>query len=169
MKNITDTITADFDEFTRQLFQTNIKYGIYLPPTAKSVFDYFIDVSSGNYIEWQELIQNIDATVKQLRRADDMVETVDILRYGFICTLTLASKMPVLITGSSGVGKTVFVEQILKRLKESGFSPRPNTILGDVFNFSERNKISLMKSLSVIINDDSLHEAKHSKQEQFGK
>ncbi len=142
---------------------------MYLPPTTRSVFDYFIDVSSGNYIEWQELIQNVDITVKQQRRSDDIVETIDILRYGFICTMILASKRPVLITGSSGVGKTVFVEQMLKRLKDSGFSPKPNTILGDIFNYSERNKISLMKSLSVIINDDSAQETKTSKQEHFGK
>jgi hypothetical protein len=158
----------DFDDFTRQLFESDVKYGMYLPPSTKSVFDYFIDVSSGNYIEWQELIQNVDIAVKQQRRPDDIVDTIDIIRYGFICTIILASKRPVLITGSSGVGKTIFIEQMLKRLKESGFSPKPQTILGDIFNFSERNKISLMKSLSVIINDESMHETNKSKQEHFG-
>ncbi len=44
-----------------------------------------------------------------------------------------------LISGDSGVGKSALISHMLKRLtKPKGATTQHNTILGDVFNYSER-------------------------------
>ena len=57
---------------------------------------------------------------------------------------------------------------MLSRLSEAGFSSKVNTLLGDVFNFSDKNKISLLDNLTAIMNDDS-EKAKKMKQENISK
>ena len=83
----------------REIFDINVKYSIYLPPSGKPVFDYFLDVTSGNFIEWSQLLPSVDKLIRQ-NREDEMIPTIDSLRFGFISTLLLQSKHPVLITGS---------------------------------------------------------------------
>jgi hypothetical protein len=56
---------------------------------------------------------------------------------------------------------------MLGRLGESGFSTKVNTLLGDVFNFSDKNKVSLLDNLSAILNDDS-EKSKRAKGEYIG-
>jgi hypothetical protein len=41
-------------------------------------------------------------------------------------------------TGSSGIGKTMCIKNMLRRLTSLGFSLKPNSILDEVFNFSAK-------------------------------
>lgn len=62
----------------------------------------------------------------------------------------------VLITGSSGVGKTVIIESMLKKLASSGFSFKSNTILGDVFNYASKTKVNVMtNNMSSLYGEDA--------------
>ena len=56
---------------------------------------------------------------------------------------------------------------MLSRLGESGFNTKVNTLLGDVFNFADKNKVSLLDNLSAIMNDDS-EKSKKKKGEYIG-
>lgn len=149
-----DSLTHEFDESVREIFEANVKYGIYLPPNSKPVFDYFLDVTTGNFFEWNNLLPSIDSLIRQTK-SDEIIETVDSIRFTFLSSLLLMGKHSVLITGSSGVGKTVIIESMLKRLATTGFSFKPNTILGDVFNYSEKTKASIANNMSSIFNDES--------------
>lgn len=154
VKSVSDSLTQDFDEFIRELFESNVKYGIHLPPNVKPVFDYFIDIDGGNFVEWNQLVPSTDTLIRK-GKDDQIVDTIDLVRYSFITTLLLKSKHPVLLTGTSGVGKTVTMQNMLKRLALNGYSFKPNTILGDVFNFSDKNKASILESLTTLMNEDA--------------
>lgn len=147
----------------RELFEKNVKFGIYLPPNAKPIFDYFLDVTSGNFIEWNALVLGVDALIRQQQQANNesdrssssMIDTVDSIRFTFLTALLLMNRNPVIVTGASGVGKTVIVESMLKKLAATGFSLKSNTILGNVFNYADRSKASVMVNMSVMFSDDN--------------
>ena len=82
----------------RELFETNVKFSIYLPPNTKPVFDYFLDVITGNFVEWVRLVPTSDALIKQ-SKSDDIIPTVDSVRFSFLSTLLLIGKNTVLISG----------------------------------------------------------------------
>lgn len=99
VKSSTDTITVEFDEFVRELFEKNVKYSIFLPPNSKPVFEYFVDIDSGNFSEWSSLISSAETLIRKGKK-HDIVETVDLIRYSFLSTLILSTKHQVLITGN---------------------------------------------------------------------
>ena len=82
----------------RELFEANIKYGIYLPPNTKPIFEYFFDVITGNFIEWNRLLPNNENLIKQ-NKIDDFIPTVDSIRFAFLSSLLLMGKNTVLING----------------------------------------------------------------------
>lgn len=98
VKTVTDSLTEEFDEFIRNLFGSNVKFSIYLPPPAKPVFDYFIDIDTGNFIEWNLLVPTAESLIRKGKHIE-VVETIDLIRYSFLSALILMSKHPVLITG----------------------------------------------------------------------
>lgn len=164
VKSSLDSLTHDFDEFVRETFEQNIKYGIYLPPASKPVFDYFLDVTSGNFIEWNKLVPNVDTLIKQTK-PEELIETLDSIRFCFLSTLLLMGKNTVLITGTSGIGKTVTIQSMLKKLSSSGFSFKLGSILGDVFNIAEKTKVNLTinNNIKSVFNED--FDSKKSKNE----
>ena len=93
-----DSLTHEFDEMVRELFESNVKFGIYLPPAAKPVFDYFLDVTSGNFIEWSHLVPNPDILIRQ-NKIESLIDTVDSVRFTFLSTLLLMGRNSVLLTG----------------------------------------------------------------------
>ena len=60
-----------------------------------------------------------------------------------------------MILGPSGVGKTVIIESMLKKLSTTGFSLKTNSILGSVFNFAERSKPTMITNVSSMFTDDA--------------
>ena len=69
--------------------------------------------------------------------------------------------------GSSGIGKTVIIKSMLKSLANTGFSYKLNSILGDIFNYSEKKNQTSPNSVATLFNDDS--DNKKLKTEEFGK
>lgn len=160
VKSNFDSLTHEFDEMLRELFEKNIKYGIYMPPNSKPVFDFFLDVTSGNFIEWNSLVQNVDSLIRQTSNSrsvstDNTIDTIDSIRFTFLSALLLMGKKSVIITGSSGIGKTVVIENMLKRLAITGFSMKPNTILGDVFNYSNKSKSNFLNNVSSMFSEEN--------------
>ena len=112
VKSNLDNLTQEFDEFVRETFEANVKYGIYLPPNLKPAFDYFLDVTSGNFIEWNRLVPNAEALIKTTGKSDNIIETVDSIRFTFLSTLMVQGNNSVLITGgqiNTFFGKLVYL------------------------------------------------------------
>lgn len=158
VKSNFDSLTHEFDEMVRELFEKNVKFGIYLPPNSKPVFDYFLDVTSGNFIEWNSLVLSVEALIRQAQTSDansraseSIIDTIDSVRYSFLTALLLMNRNPVLVTGPSGVGKTAIIENMLKKLSTTGFSLKPNSVLGNVFNYADRTKTTMMTNVTAMM------------------
>lgn len=93
-------MTEEFDDFVRELFDSNVKFSIYLPPHTKPVFDYFIDIDTGNFTEWNLLVPTADSLIRKEKHIE-IVETIDLVRYSFLSSLILMTKHPVLLTGNT--------------------------------------------------------------------
>lgn len=121
---------------SRDLFNSNVNYSVYLPPDARMIFDYMIDLNTFIYHEWDSLVPKTDQLIKN-ENASMVIPTVDIVRYSFLMSAILIHKKPVLLTGNSGVGKTLLIEAMLRSLTmPDGNFVRPGTILGDVLQYS---------------------------------
>ncbi|XP_070181014.1 dynein axonemal heavy chain 6-like [Littorina saxatilis] len=160
-------ICNEFDNFVREMFEVEPPVGVRLPTGNKSIFSYFIDMETGNFVGWDVLVPSTKSLIekgavitigesmgmatqhqKGQGREAEIVPTVDIVRFSFLAGLLLLNKHPVLLTGDSGVGKTAIIANMLKELeKEGGTSYKPHTVLGTVFNYSEKQS-SLLENIS---------------------
>lgn len=134
-----------FDAFIRNIFHTHPILQQVLPPPQHTLFDYFLNLNTEQFILWQSLVPKADvliqksltqsititdvlppsresATVDDLK-VQSLVPTRDTIRYGFLLALFLLNNHPTLLTGDVGVGKSILVEDVLLRLsKEAGKS-----------------------------------------------
>eukprot|EP00079_Xenopus_tropicalis_P035681 XP_017949452.1 PREDICTED: dynein heavy chain 14, axonemal [Xenopus tropicalis] len=174
-------LTNDFSSFVRDMFAGDQRSGIQMPLGEDSVFSYFVDLQTGNFVPWHYLVPSTDSLIQRgsllhsdfmlpdtLRAGEsgggavrEFVPTVDSLRYSFLTSLLLLHKQPVLLTGESGVGKSALIQNMFQRIqKPGGLSVNTSTVLGDVFLFNESRKNSLLQSINSLtsgsVRDDSL-------------
>lgn len=71
---------------------------MYLPPEARMVFDYMIDLNTFSYHEWETLVPKTDQLIKS-ENLHFSIPTIDIVRYSFLMAAVLIHKKPVLLTG----------------------------------------------------------------------
>ncbi len=82
----------------RDLFTANVNYAVYLPPDARMIYDYMIDLNTFIYHEWDSLVPKTEQLIKN-ETSSVVIPTVDIVRYSFLMTAVLIHKKPVLLTG----------------------------------------------------------------------
>ena len=97
-----------------------------LPTSSRSIYSYFVDMDSGNFLTWEALVPTTQSLIEKgsvitigetmgvssdgggvhKGRVDgDIVTTVDTVRYSFLTGLLLVNKNPVLLTGKCVVNK----------------------------------------------------------------
>ena len=96
--------------------------GVRLPAGNKTVFSYFIDMETGNFVAWDVLVPSTKSLIekgavitigesmglgaaqhqKGQGREAELVPTVDNVRFSFLTGLLLLNKHPVLLTGKFG-------------------------------------------------------------------
>ncbi|XP_063298016.1 dynein axonemal heavy chain 14 [Pelobates fuscus] len=155
-------VTYDFSSFVHDLFEGENNYGIQMPLGEKSMFSYFVDLQTGNFVPWSNLIPSTESLIRKgtLSFSDSkgvsrqhFISTVDSIKYSFLASLLLVSNQPLLITGDSGVGKSTLIQDLLRKLQEpGGLSVNTGTILGDIFLFNESRKISLLQNITSLTN-----------------
>ncbi|KAM3930843.1 dynein axonemal heavy chain 14 [Leptodactylus fuscus] len=154
-------ITYDFNNFVHDLFEGEQASGVQIPLGENSVFSYFVDLQTGNFVPWESLVSSTESVIQKdslllsepLKTTGgalhEFISTVDSVRYSFLTSLLLLYKQPVLLTGDSGVGKSTLVQNMLEKLqKPRGLSVRAGTVLGDVFLYNETRKISLLQNIT---------------------
>ncbi|XP_044530905.1 dynein axonemal heavy chain 14 [Gracilinanus agilis] len=165
--------TYDFDNLVHELFEGDPPYGIRLPMGERSVFGYFVDLQSCDFVPWSELIPPSDRLVEKgpdsgsstsldnILKFNDTIEfnhhfaTRDTVSFSFLMSFLIKNRYPILIAGESGVGKTSVVTQMLERLQGSGgLNIRAGTILGEVFMYKELQKLSKPGALSILLPDN---------------
>ncbi|XP_077989551.1 dynein axonemal heavy chain 6-like [Glandiceps talaboti] len=178
-KEIRIDISYEFDNFVREMFDVEPPLGVRLPSGSRTIFHYFINFENGKFVPWDVLVpstkslidkgvthvslgEQMGLTTQMSKKIDleegELVPTVDVVRYTFLASLLLLNKNPVLLAGESGVGKTAIINHALKRLvKDKGTTSQDGTVLGDVFNYSDKgqNILSNITALTAgIFGDD---------------
>ncbi|KAM9316864.1 dynein axonemal heavy chain 14 [Gastrophryne carolinensis] len=165
-------ITYDFSSFVHDLFEGEQARGVQMPLGESSIFSYFVDLQTGNFVPWDSLVPSTESLIqKETLLFSELnpsgaressvplfISTIDSVRYSFLSSLLLLAKHPVLLTGDSGVGKSTLIHNMLEKLqKPGGLSVKAGTVLGDVFLFNDSRTISLLKNLtSMTAGDEDL-------------
>ncbi|XP_078069639.1 dynein axonemal heavy chain 6-like [Mustelus asterias] len=162
-------VTLDFDSLVHSLFEGQTPLSVQFPSSNLTVFGYFVDMQTGSLVPWEKLVPSTQTLISKgvqlssldeavtsgaprTRRAnrENLVCTVDTVRYSFITSLLLLNSFPVLLTGESGVGKSALIEEMLSKLQEpKGTLIQPKTILGNIFYYNEmKRESSLVAGIS---------------------
>ncbi|XP_056424426.1 dynein axonemal heavy chain 14 isoform X2 [Hyla sarda] len=154
-------VTYNFNNFVHDLFEGEQTNGVQLPLGENSVFSYFVDLQTGNFVSWESLVPSTESVIQKESllfseplktrggALHEFISTIDSLRYSFLTSLLLLHKQPVLLTGDSGVGKSTLVQNMLEKLQTpGGLSVRAGTVLGDIFLFNESRKKTLLQNIT---------------------
>jgi len=120
--NLQHTSQDEFDDFVREELQsvTNV-------PGSGTVFDYWVDMQSkgfpGFLRQWWEVIPPFEYK-KDVPYFQMLVPTMDTVRFSYLLEACLDVNRSVLMTGSTGVGKSVIIAAALEDLsKRKGVVP----------------------------------------------
>lgn len=137
---------ASFDLFVRDFFDLPAPYGVRLPSGVKSVFCYYFDIDSGLFSQWDTLLPNTNAYVDDVKtgfeltggsialanawkEVDMPIPTIESIRLARVVELLLLGNAKILLAGHAGIGKSVTLEAILKRInKKSIFDKASNDV-----------------------------------------
>ena len=101
---ITSVIEETFNDFTF--------------PRTQCIFDHLINPDTQqNFVNWSVKVPQF-AYDKEAQFFDLLVPTIDTVKYSYIVELMLDIEKPMILTGESGVGKSVLVKTMLQLLKE---------------------------------------------------
>ncbi|XP_075781391.1 dynein axonemal heavy chain 14 isoform X1 [Pelodiscus sinensis] len=165
-------VTRGFSNFVRDIFEGEPPIGIQFPAGNRFIFEYFVDLQTCDFVPWTDLVPTTQFLIQQDTSFSDSLKSeskevtpgrrdtltfipnMDTTCYTFLTSLLLLNKHPVLITGDSGIGKTVMIQNMLERLqKQGGLFVKTGTILGDVILHNEAKKASMLKNSSYLTID----------------
>jgi dynein heavy chain len=142
-----------FDDFFRENVASPLNCG--LPPMGR-VFDYFVDLrpsadgsgGGGTFKDFASILPAF-AYDPTLPYSQVMVPTVDSRRFSFVITALIRVMKPVFLTGVTGTGKTVVIQNLLKQLGPMPFDdPNGMGVLPVYVNFSAQTS-SLITQLTI--------------------
>ncbi|XP_042636359.1 dynein axonemal heavy chain 14 [Orycteropus afer afer] len=167
-------VTYAFDHLVRKIFENNSQAGIHLPSGEQSIFGYFVDIQQCEFVPWSELVPSVQTLVQRgtslladlqgssenllkITESGEYINhtaTRDTACLSFLTSFLLKNSYPVLLTGESGVGKTITIHQMLKKLKGPGaFDIKYGSILGEVLLYNEIKKSSLKQNISILFSE----------------
>lgn len=139
-----------FDSFLRNLFETH--YDMHLPGGTHLMYSYYVDLDKGQFLLWDHLVINATLSLEEefaqsslntdkLYSEDHVIPTPHTLCYSFLVALLCVNENPVLLSGTTGIGKTVLLHDILSRLAQpDGCCVNATSILGTVFSCYETKR-----------------------------
>jgi len=141
-----------FDLFTRDNVSSPLNTG--LPPMGL-VYDYFVDLGldsdgggGGCFKEWTSILPSYTYD-PALPYSQVMVPTVDTRRFSFVITSLITVMKPIFLTGVTGTGKTVMIQNLLSTLEPMPFEdPNGMGVIPIFVNFSAQTS-SLITQQSI--------------------
>eukprot|EP00899_Mesostigma_viride_P012092 jgi/Mesvir1/20884/Mv07961-RA.1 len=81
-------------------------------PDGKTVYDYVFGKEKGKWVSWMDTVLEAPLA-RDLEYSTITVPTTDTLRYTYLMSTLITHKMPLLVTGPTGTGKTVYIKDFL--------------------------------------------------------
>jgi dynein heavy chain len=119
--NLADGNQDAFDGFVKELFEVHPLPEVQLP--SSSMFYFYVDIQKKLFMPWEDMVPTFsyssDKPYFQM-----IVPTTDTVKYAYLLDALLANNFPTLFTGSTGVGKSIIVQDLLNRTsKPKGYMP----------------------------------------------
>ncbi|KAL7754338.1 hypothetical protein RI367_000319 [Sorochytrium milnesiophthora] len=112
--NLTQSVHDAFDTFARELFSQGDTVDAPIPSDT-SVFGFVVDARQKTFVPWEEQVPQFQFST-DVPFFQMMVPTVDTVRYQYIVDRLVRASFPTLVTGTTGVGKSVIVQDLLTRV-----------------------------------------------------
>ncbi|KAJ8921300.1 hypothetical protein NQ315_013774 [Exocentrus adspersus] len=87
-------------------------------PTGGTVFDYFIDSETKQFVSWSESLGRFELDPDTPLQAV-LVHTAESIRIRYFLDLLIEKRTPVMLVGAAGVGKTVLINEKLSGLPDN--------------------------------------------------
>ncbi|KAG5504460.1 hypothetical protein JKF63_04912 [Porcisia hertigi] len=87
-------------------------------PSMETVFEYFPDLSSLRWVGWEEHpdVQKLFAPLPGTPYSEQIVPTVDMIRYSYMVSQLVRSRIQLVLVGTTGTGKSLIAKQVLHDL-----------------------------------------------------
>eukprot|EP00106_Octopus_bimaculoides_P013835 XP_014781277.1 PREDICTED: dynein heavy chain 6, axonemal-like [Octopus bimaculoides] len=105
-----------FDSFIRNLFEDNADARL---PVSGDLWSCYIDFESRRFEFWDKIVPSFKYD-RNVPYYNIVVQTVDTIRYGYLLQKFLCIKHPVLLTGDTGVGKSLIAHGLLNKMAKNG-------------------------------------------------
>jgi dynein heavy chain len=112
--NIVGDGRFEFDKYIKNEFKRIVT----IPSYIASVYDFWIDFSSYNLVDWSAKLPDRFEYNPSIPYFQILVPTVDTVRYAYMMNILSKYGKPVLYNGVTGVGKSVMIANTLKENKE---------------------------------------------------
>uniref|UniRef100_A0A4X2KTY7 Dynein axonemal heavy chain 6 n=1 Tax=Vombatus ursinus TaxID=29139 RepID=A0A4X2KTY7_VOMUR len=118
--NLTEIYWDAFDTYVRQQFEDAPEAKL---PGSGDLWSIHMDYDTKRLDPWERIIPPFKYK-RDVPFFEMLVPTTDTVRYGYLMEKLLAVKHPVLLTGTTGVGKSVVARGLLNRIQDqAGYVP----------------------------------------------
>ena len=87
-------------------------------PNKDTIFEYFVDPKQMTWVNFEDKLEKSWRYPSNAPFYKIVVPTVDTVRYDMVVSAILKNKLPILLTGPVGTGKTSVAESVLDSLGE---------------------------------------------------
>eukprot|EP00958_Prasinococcus_capsulatus_P007761 scaffold712_cov404-Prasinococcus_capsulatus_cf.AAC.19 len=112
--NIMDQYKEDFSDFFKDLMGSTVMF-----PESGTVFDYFLqsNLDEAQFVSWEQVVPRFTFR-ESVPYSRLLVPTVDTCRFTYLLEALVDVDKPILLTGCTGVGKSVIIGNSLVELAE---------------------------------------------------
>ena len=91
--------------------------GVALPSSEMSIVDYRVRVNDGEYELWSDSVPKMEIESHRVSSTDVVITTTDTVRHSDILGAWLDSRMPLVLCGPPGSGKTMTLTSVLQSIQ----------------------------------------------------